>query len=99
MKKIKLTVGKSWESPPLVDEGEDYIYPSNLEELNNELINALWLWQHDYDESASYNSWSMYSKISFERQGLLLAQCLSVALPKNIQFTYYSELYHQEIEF
>jgi hypothetical protein len=99
-KKITLKVcKKSWDNYPLEDENGEIIHRTTLEKyLSNQLIVDLSSWQQDYEEGTNYNEWAFNSKVDFERQGLALAVALAASLPRGIKFSYFSELYQQEIE-
>jgi hypothetical protein len=99
-KKITLKVcKKSWDNYPLEDENGDVVHRTTLEKyLNSQLIADLISWQEDYEQGTSYNERAFSSKVDFERQGLALAVALAASLPSNIKFSYFSELYQEEIE-
>lgn len=99
-KKITLKVCKKfYDNYPLQDENGETINPRSLENYLNELlINELNEWQEDYEEETHYSDWAFSYKLRFERQGLLLASALAGSLPRDIKFSYFSELYQQEIE-
>lgn len=99
MKKIKLCVSKNsyCNISPLVDEDNE---PLNLDtlELSTSLQNKLWEWQNEYSDDSSY-SWSDRKKLRFEKYALELVEELLLELPRDVQFSYYSELFRTEIEF
>lgn len=99
-KKIILKVcKKSWDNYPLEDENGDIVHRTFLEKyLSDQLIAALNSWQEDYDEGVHYSDWSFSYKLGFERRGLALAVALAGSFPKDVKFSYFSELYQQEIE-
>lgn len=100
LKKITLKVcQKSWDNYPLEDENGDTVHRTTLEEyLSNQLIADLSSWQDYYEEGSHYNDWAFNYKLEFEREGLALAVALAASLPRGIKFSYFSELYQQEIE-
>ena len=83
---------------PLVDEDNKEIHP-DLVCQSDMLVDYLFRWQKEYNKPLMYNFWSLYQKLSFEREGLRLALLLSNSIPREIEFSYYSQLYEQEIKF
>lgn len=87
---------------PLADEENREVHPALVIEneiANKLLIDSLFLWQRDYNSHTMYSFWSLYQKLSFEREGLRLAQLLSLVIPRELEFSYHSKLYEQEIKF
>ena len=83
---------------PLAD--KDNNIEASLSLVGNQLlVESLLLWQQEYNQLPMYSFWSLSHKVDFEREGLRLAQLLCTHLPREIDFSYYSKLYEQEIKF
>jgi len=99
VKNIKLVVSKNGycNISPLVDENNE---PLNLNDLalSVDLEDYLWDWQNEFTDS-NYDSWTNKKKFDFEKDALYLVEQLLLQLPRNVQFSYYSELFRTEIEF